>query len=847
MEIIDELYEALHAGNAEKLSQILLAQKGHDILFDLQVDYEENLQRKAYLHAIKKTLPLNFIRDFVLTNNPFNLANASLLFPEKIGDLFMSFLICAIEEDDLDALNQLHAIEPKDSETIGGYLDGYGHSLIQGSEFSKAIKVYDLALKFKSPGESVYANALWIAQKDNTNLPVDVARNNRWLEICIPHGPTNPGILFNAACIYMEHHDYEKVTEFIKHAIHYGAAEGPEKYGEFKNMAADVMFDTIREKVDAIFNSPPKGVNAKAWWSDEEGEWVHGEKDANGLFQGIVQYWRPGGTLCCETEHIDGQPNGLFTRFHESGEVSRRGRLLGSQLIGSDTAFRSYDFTSEKAIPEQVPLPVHSVETFWENGNFTHQVLRNLEGDLLTPTGNKVPNRPQSVPEDAFFLNDIWQSGIYSKETDKVGEWLYFHSDGSFLKEEFYQEGIGYSYTILQSDRTDAAYEKGAFSNESWMGIVSLLDENKKVLGTYDSTGADLVKDQKMLEWIARVRAVEWKELESAYEDTSPVGHNLIVFAIAEDSEIRDEAVQQLYNRLYHDETTYEASATAIPLLVSLSTISKTEEMQMRPLIFVEQMALMPRGKYDHWTKEGYAFECVDAISNNAYQLMASYSASENPHQKTALLNCLAAGFKNPDIALFLNEENENMEDYAVQIAALGNLKAISPEMIASIETMPHILQLALIYGCALWWDGPGISNALPIILDLLDDENINEIFYKFPCVDGGIIEELPFLLQADENSILAYADVLLDRIESTTDWISCTLIEAALRTVFAKEDFAIHQGNMLRALVAQDNLWLTPEGEDVRVLEFIEVLDSWEFPNTRDALAEFATQWPSE
>lgn len=42
----------------------------------------------------------------------------------------MLIFICALEENNEETLDNLHALEPKNSKTIGEYLDGYGHTLM---------------------------------------------------------------------------------------------------------------------------------------------------------------------------------------------------------------------------------------------------------------------------------------------------------------------------------------------------------------------------------------------------------------------------------------------------------------------------------------------------------------------------------------------------------------------------------------------------------------------------------------------------------------------------------------------------------------------------------------------
>ena len=61
----------------------------------------------------------------------------------------------------------------------------------------------------------------------------------------------------------------------------------------------------------------PESVPAEAWWSRPDNEWILGPKDAEGRLHGLVRYWRPDGTRCCESELVAGQFHGPTTRYHE--------------------------------------------------------------------------------------------------------------------------------------------------------------------------------------------------------------------------------------------------------------------------------------------------------------------------------------------------------------------------------------------------------------------------------------------------------------------------------------------------------------------------------------------------
>ena len=79
----------------------------------------------------------------------------------------------------------------------------------------------------------------------------------------------------------------------------------------------------------------PKSVPEEAFWDEGDDEWCLPETDEAGEKHGTVKWWRPDGTLCCQTEYVHGKPHGKFQRFHENGEVSREGIFEDGKLHGT--------------------------------------------------------------------------------------------------------------------------------------------------------------------------------------------------------------------------------------------------------------------------------------------------------------------------------------------------------------------------------------------------------------------------------------------------------------------------------------------------------------------------------
>lgn len=87
----------------------------------------------------------------------------------------------------------------------------------QEKKYTKiAIQLYELALSIKVKtittdlDLSTYCNALWVLQNDNTGLPANKKLNQAFLEKCLPFGPKNPAIYFNALCLYVEMNDLDQ-------------------------------------------------------------------------------------------------------------------------------------------------------------------------------------------------------------------------------------------------------------------------------------------------------------------------------------------------------------------------------------------------------------------------------------------------------------------------------------------------------------------------------------------------------------------------------------------------------------------------------------------------------------
>lgn len=133
----------------------------------------------------------------------------------------------------------------------GSFIEVFGdkaYELMLQNKYSEAIWLFQLAFQIKTDTEqhnlSIYCNALYALQHDNSGLPINSKRNYAFLEKCLPFGPKNPAIYFNAACVYAEMNAFEQIYKCVKLAeeYHYKNFDGM-----MKSIKTDILFAALRE------------------------------------------------------------------------------------------------------------------------------------------------------------------------------------------------------------------------------------------------------------------------------------------------------------------------------------------------------------------------------------------------------------------------------------------------------------------------------------------------------------------------------------------------------------------------------------------------------------------------
>jgi len=186
----------------------------------------------------------------------------------------------------------------------------------------------------------------------------------------------------------------------------------------------------------------PESVDVNAWWSPSDNEWVLGAKDDDDEFHGLVTYWRPDGSLVnrCNFEH--GTPQGVYKRYHQSGEISRQGVFVAGKIHGTDVFTRSDDETTEN-FPSGLNGQVWRAEMDMVNGSMVAGRLYNRKGQQVGEDGDPCPERPRDVPEEAVYSSTSgrWVLGKTGDSYKRVGLWQFYTQEGWVEQETIYEDG----------------------------------------------------------------------------------------------------------------------------------------------------------------------------------------------------------------------------------------------------------------------------------------------------------------------------------------------------------------------------------------------------------------------
>lgn len=237
----------------------------------------------------------------------------------------------------------------------------------------------------------------------------------------------------------------------------------------------------------------PESVPSDAWWDASDQEWVLGPKDDDGQLHGEVSYWRPDGTLCCRCDHEHGQAHGQSCRFHESGELSQTCSFVRGELHGTRSWFSIEGPTTENTRPPGVPEAVMKSEMDYDMGDVT--AVRHFDGDgcRLCADGTRFPDRPESLPEGAWWDEraDLWKEGRANADAEKIGAWQHWDRDGLLLRRcVFEADGLhGPAWERVEPDTLrlqGAVAARGRYHENVRVGSWEFLDAAEQLVGAFD-------------------------------------------------------------------------------------------------------------------------------------------------------------------------------------------------------------------------------------------------------------------------------------------------------------------------------------------------------------------------
>lgn len=134
--------------------------------------------------------------------------------------------------------------------TFGDRLGLLGYNWMLQKQWTRAIALFDLLIDSDKLALSTYNNALYAVMADNNGQPVDAERTRRFISRCLPHGPQNPSIFYNVACLYTELDDPAQTFAHIALALEHGYPR-PEQIkdeGLFARYADDPGFQALFQK-----------------------------------------------------------------------------------------------------------------------------------------------------------------------------------------------------------------------------------------------------------------------------------------------------------------------------------------------------------------------------------------------------------------------------------------------------------------------------------------------------------------------------------------------------------------------------------------------------------------------
>lgn len=642
----------------------------------------------------------------------------------------------------------------------------------------------------------------------------------------------------------------------------------------------DPAWELLEGNADLAAGKPirPPQVPAEAWWdSDDWGEWVAADKDAQGRKQGLVRYWRADGTLCCECEHVDDEPNGHSKRYHELGGVSQEADYVEGKLHGTRIWYATDKTTTERMHVEGMSHDIRRSEMEYDQDRVT--VIRHYLGDgrMCAADGTPYPDRPESVPDTAFYNPDeeIWRFGEVDENNKGRGTWRSWNSSGQLIVEEELEDGERHgSYRALFSDGNESAvgeydegsktgtftyYRRGEEEHDDFpicgSKVVRVVALHGETEGTrfFDAEGRETMIDGTPLDELPalhpaladvfeRLEGVSWSELEDAGGAAHTVPQiviGLLAQDEGDDEEISDSVYGDLYWHLCHQGTIYSATAAALPFIIEIAAYENTPH-RAALLSFVSNCCSASRSTLEQARDEEWEvfLAAYEALVDNVDSLLKVLEQDDPVARCAATRAVSGAHDRAADVEKALLAMYERDDDPRVKSSALFALGRLATDSALSLleQRLSDDTQAGACAAMALVMaSGAEVSEAVTerLIAEFEHVDDRAESFSELPWADDHLMSELAQALAYGGGGSDEVLPALIERFDSVDSISALSLVQAAIM-------IAVQQGQglteevaaVLSGLVESEKPWTF----DVTMRE---ILGRFNLPPDRDGLRE--------
>ena len=182
----------------------------------------------------------------------------------------------------------------------------------------------------------------------------------------------------------------------------------------------------------------PEGVPADAWFHEEWGEWIEGEKRGDARVGEWKQWHATEGHVTCIDVYDDEGRLTQSTRFHPDGTFSQQVSYDGDQPHGLGVYQRSTNPSQERSM-QTAPEAAFRMELYWVHGKQPMPArFFDKDGNEISATGDP---KPVGLPEQARSDTDgRWLTNQAVLQDDYEGVDTVWRTDGTLMLEQRYED-----------------------------------------------------------------------------------------------------------------------------------------------------------------------------------------------------------------------------------------------------------------------------------------------------------------------------------------------------------------------------------------------------------------------